>query len=240
MTFSLLPAIDLTDGHLGVYSALGPKRLDVFDGDPLAAARAYLAAGARWLHVVDMDLAFNGRATNVDLVRAIVEQSGEAPVQASGGVRTWEEVGAFLEAGAARVVVSSAALADEGAVAEILSRARPGEVLIGIEVRHGRVRSRGAQRVDLDLMATLGWLQAAGAPGFLVTAVDRVGTQGGPDTGLVRRVSRFGLPTLAAGGIRSLADLAAVRDAGATGAVVGRSALDGSLDLATALAWACA
>jgi len=101
MTFSLLPAIDLTDGHLGVYSASGPKRLDVFDGDPLAAARAYLAAGARWLHVVDMDLAFNGRATNVDLVRAIVEQSGEAPVQASGGVCTWEEVGAFLEAGRA-------------------------------------------------------------------------------------------------------------------------------------------
>lgn len=237
MPFTLLPAIDLTDGGLGVYTPTGPAPLDAFGGDPLQAARSCLAAGARWLHVVDMDLAFGGTETNLEVVRAIAALSG-ATLQASGGVRTWGEIGAFLEAGASRVVVSSAALVEEDLVAEILARARPGEVLFGIEVADGRIRARGAEAVDLDLMSTLGWLRAAGAPGFLVTAIGRVGKESGPDTELVRRVARAGVPTIGAGGVRSVADLAAVRDAGAIGAVVGRAAMDGSLDLAEALLWA--
>jgi phosphoribosylformimino-5-aminoimidazole carboxamide ribonucleotide (ProFAR) isomerase len=184
-----------------------------------------------------MDLAFGGQGTNLEVVRAIATLSG-ATVQASGGVRTWDEVGAFLEAGASRVVVSSAALAEEDPVAEILARGRPGEVVFGIEVADGRIRARGAEAVDLDLMSTLGWLRTAGAPGFLVTAVGRVGQESGPDTELVRRVARAGVPTIGAGGIRSVADLAAVRDAGAVGAVVGRAAMDGLLDLGEALLWA--
>ena len=237
MPFTLLPAIDLTDGGLGVYTPTGPAPLDAFDGDPLQAARSCLAAGARWLHVVDMDLAFGADATNLEVVRAIAALPG-AMLQASGGVRTWAQVGAFLEAGASRVVVSSAALVAEDLVAEILARGRPGEVVFGIEVADGRIRARGAEAVDLDLMSTLGWLRTAGAPGFLVTAVGRVGQESGPDTDLVRRVARAGVPTIGAGGIRSVADLAAVRDAGAIGAVVGRAAMDGSLDLGEALLWA--
>ncbi len=239
MSFSVLPAIDVTDGHLGVYSASGPERLDVLGGDPLAAARAYLRAGASWLHVVDMDAAFGESAGTGELIRTVAELPG-ARVQASGGVRTWSDVSVLLTAGAARVVVSSAALADEDAIAEIIARARPGEVLVGIEVQDARIRSRGAGSVDLDLMATLGWLRAAGAPGLLVTAVGRVSARSGPDTQLVRRVARAGLPTMAAGGVRSLEDLRVVRDAGATGAIVGRAALEGSIDLAAALAWAAA
>jgi phosphoribosylformimino-5-aminoimidazole carboxamide ribotide isomerase len=158
-------------------------------------------------------------------------------VQASGGVRTASQVDALRGLGAARVVLASAALTDEDAVLEIVGRSRPGETVVGIEVADGRIRARGAA-VDLELASTLGWLSAGGAEALLVTAVDRVATIGGPDTALVRRVARAGLPVMAAGGIRSLADLEAVRDAGASGAVVGRSALEGSLDLAAALAWA--
>ena len=90
----------------------------------------------------------------------------------------------------------------------------------------------------MDLMSTVGWLHAAGAPAFLVTSTGRVGRLEGPDVGTVRRVARAGLPTLAAGGIRWLEDLRALRDAGAAGAVVGRAALEGRLDLGAALAWA--
>jgi phosphoribosylformimino-5-aminoimidazole carboxamide ribotide isomerase len=237
MPFTLLPAIDLTDGGLGVYTASGPVPLEAFGGDPLQAARSCLDAGARWLHVVDMDLAFGGNGTNLEVVRALAALP-DAKLQASGGVRTWAQVGAFLEAGASRVVVSSAAFVEEDLVAEILARARAGEVVFGIEVLDGRIRARGDEAVDLDLMSTLGWLRTAGAPGFLVTAVGRVGQESGPDTELVRRVARAGVPTIGAGGIRSVADLAAVRDAGAIGAVVGRAAMDGSLDLGEALAWA--
>jgi phosphoribosylformimino-5-aminoimidazole carboxamide ribotide isomerase len=114
--------------------------------------------------------------------------------------------------------------------------------VIGIEVDGGRIRARGAGRPDdsegLDLMSTLGWLHAAGAPAFLVTSIDRVGGLDGPDVDLVRRVARAGRPTFAAGGVRSIEDLRALRAAGAAGAVVGRAALEGRIDLGEALAWA--
>jgi len=235
MPFTVLPAIDLWEGRLALLTGDGPAPSDAFGGDPLAAAAAYVGAGARWLHVVDMDLAIRGEPANADLIRALCAVGG-ARVQASGGVRTAAQVEELRSLGAARVVLASAALDDEDAVVEIVARSRPGETVIGIEVAGGRIRARAAD-VDLELASTLGWLTAAGAEALLVTAVDRVATIAGPDTALVRRVSRAGLPLLAAGGIRSLADLGAVRAAGASGAVVGRSALEGSLDLAAALAW---
>jgi len=235
MPFSVLPAIDLWEGRLALLTRDGPEPSDAFGGDPIAAAKAYVAAGARWLHVVDMDLAFRGELANAEVIRSLC--AGGTHVQASGGVRTASQVDALRGLGAARVVLASAALTDEDAVLEIVGRSRPGETVVGIEVADGRIRARGAA-VDLELASTLGWLSAGGAEALLVTAVDRVATIGGPDTALVRRVARAGLPVMAAGGIRSLADLEAVRDAGASGAVVGRSALEGSLDLAAALAWA--
>ena len=235
MPFTVLPAIDLWEGRLALLTGDGPAPSDAFGGDPLAAAAAYVGAGARWLHVVDMDLAFRGEPANADLIRALCAVGG-ARVQASGGVRTAAQVEELRSLGAARVVLASAALDDEDAVVEIVGRSRPGETVVGIEVADGRIRARAAD-VDLELASTLGWLTAAGAEALLVTAVDRVATIAGPDTALVRRVARAGLPLLAAGGIRSLADLEAVRAAGASGAVVGRSALEGSLDLAAALAW---
>ncbi len=238
MPFTVLPAIDLWEGRLALLTPDGPAPSDAFGGDPLAAADAYVAAGARWLHAVDMDLAFRGELANADAIRTICA-IGEARVQASGGVRTAAEVAEFRALGAARVVVASAALDDEDAVLEIVGGSRPGETVVGIEVSDGRIRARGSD-VDLELASTLGWLRAAGAEALLVTAVDRVATVAGPDTALVRRVARAGLPLLAAGGIRSLADLTAVRAAGASAAVVGRSALEGSLDLAAALAWSAA
>jgi phosphoribosylformimino-5-aminoimidazole carboxamide ribotide isomerase len=235
MPFTVLPAIDLWNGRLALLTPQGPAASDAFGGDPMAAAAAYVAAGSRWLHVVDMDLAFRGEPANADVLRAICALEGTR-VQASGGVRTWGQVDALRALGAARVVVSSAALVDEHGVLDIVKRSRPGETVIGVEVADGRIRARGAE-IDLELASTLGWLRAAGAEALLVTAVDRVATVAGPDTALVRRVARAGLPVFAAGGIRSLADLDGVRSAGASGAVVGRSALEGRLDLASALAW---
>ena len=237
MAFALLPAVDVVGGRLGLYTASGPATLDAFGGDPIVAAEAFRAAGARWLHVVDLDRAFETGASNEAILRTLAAAS-DVEVQASGGVRTWADVAHLLEAGAARVVVSSAALADENAVTEIVERARPGEVAFGVEVRDGRIRARGAHAVDLGLMETVGWLRTSGATLFVATAVAAVGTEAGPDSETVRRVTRSGVPTIAAGGIRSIEDLAALREAGAVGAIVGRAALEGILDLDAALAWA--
>ena len=232
--FEVIPAIDVKDGALAHLTPTGLTPVGAFGGDPVAAAAAMVEAGATQLHVVDMDLAFDGEPRNLDVVSAIV--SLRVPVQAGGGVRTADEVDALLSVGAARVVLGSAALADEVLARELLAVHGP-RLIVGIEVDEGgTIRSRGRDPVDLPLMETLGWLSAARAPMFLVTAVARVGSSIGPDVGAVKRVVRAGRPVIAAGGIHTVDDLRALRTAGALGAVVGRAALDGSLDLSAAIA----
>jgi phosphoribosylformimino-5-aminoimidazole carboxamide ribonucleotide (ProFAR) isomerase len=184
-----------------------------------------------------MDHAFEDRPLNLEAVAAVKEAVPGVRVQASGGIRDLAAVRALLEAGADRVVLGSAALGDEDAVAEAIGSAPIGRLYLGIEVAEGRIRSRGRDPVDLDLMTTVGWLRASGGSGFVVTAVARVGT-GGPDVPTVTRVARSGVPTLAAGGIASLMDLRAVQAAGAVGAVVGHAAVSGTIDLAGAFDWA--
>lgn len=228
--FDVLPAIDLRGGRLAAFGARGPEPIDAFGGDPVAAARSFADAGARWLHVVDLDLAFDGEARNLDAIEAIADIGPS--VQAAGGVRTSGEVVMLLGAGAARVVLGSAALGDAGASAELLS-VHGERLVVGIEVAGGRIRSRGRDPVDLGLMETVGWLVAVDARTLLVTAVDRVAGLGGPDVALVRRVVRAGRPVLAAGGVSTTEHLRDLRAAGAAGAVVGRAALEGSLDLGT-------
>lgn len=232
MGFEVIPAIDVAGGRLASYSPGGPVPASAFEGDPLAAAAAYAAAGARWVHVVDMDLAFGGLARNLDVVRAIAATG--VRVEASGGIRTIDQVRAALEAGAHRVVLGSAALVDEVAAIEAVASLAD-RLIVGIEVDGGGIHPRGADGVALPLVETLGWLVAGGARAFLVTAVARVGSLDGPDVAVVRRVVRTGRPVIAAGGIASMHDLVSLRAAGAVGAVVGRAALEGGIELEAAL-----
>jgi phosphoribosylformimino-5-aminoimidazole carboxamide ribonucleotide (ProFAR) isomerase len=232
MGFEVIPAIDVAGGRLASYSPGGPVPASAFEGDPLAAAAAYAAAGARWVHVVDMDLAFGGLARNLDVVHAIAALG--VRVQASGGIGTIDQASATLEAGAHRVVLGSAALVDEAVVVEAVASLAE-RLIIGIEVDDGRIRPRGVNGVDLPLLETLGWLVAGGARVFLVTAVARVGSLDGPDVSVVERVVRANRPVIAAGGIASMHDLASLRAAGAVGAVLGRAALEGDIELEAAL-----
>jgi phosphoribosylformimino-5-aminoimidazole carboxamide ribonucleotide (ProFAR) isomerase len=235
VTFDVIPAIDVSHGRLAVFGPQGPRPVDAFEGSPLAAASAYAGMGARWIHIVDLDRAFGGDPGTVDLVTEIRGRHPDIGIQASGGIRSADDADRYRTAGAARIVLSSAALADQASVAEMLG-GRSGDIVVGIEVAGGVIRPRGADEVALPLAETLGWLTAAGADAYLVTAVDRVSTLTGPDTAVVRRVARAGRPVIAAGGITSIEDLRAVREAGAVAAVVGRAALEDELDLAVALA----
>jgi phosphoribosylformimino-5-aminoimidazole carboxamide ribotide isomerase len=232
--FEVIPAIDVAGGALTHLTPQGRIPIDAFGGDPVAAAAAMVEAGATWIHVVDMDLAFEGEPRNLDVVEAIATL--RVHVQAGGGVRSSDEVEALFAVGADRVVLGSAGLADESAASDLVKN--EGErLIVGIEIADdGEIRSRGRDPVDLPLMETLGWLVALGAPAFLVTAVARVGSAVGPDVESVKRVVRAGRPVLAAGGVRSIDDLRALRAAGAVGAIVGRAALEGTLDLAEARA----
>ena len=231
--FKVVPAIDVSGGVLARFTSDGPRPVEAFGGNPLAAAEAAVAAGATWIHVVDIDLAFRGEARTLEIVAAIA--SLPVAVQAAGGVRTADQVRDLSEAGATRVVLGSAVLADELATTTLLSAEGP-RLVVGIEVERGRIRSRGRDPVDLPLMETLGWVVSAGAPELLVTSVARVGERAGPDLELMARVVRAGRPVLVAGGIATIADLHDLRAAGAAGAIVGTAALEGSLDLGDAIA----
>ena len=230
--FEVIPAIDVFGGTLTAMTSTGTRPVPAFGGDPVAAAESVVAAGARWVHVVDVDLAVEGVARNLDVLTEIA--SLPVSVQAAGGVRDASQVETLLATGATRVVLGSAMLANERAASALIS-AEAERLVIGIEEDGGRIRSRGHAPVDLPLMETLGWVIAGGASALLVTSVRRVGDRTGPDLELVRRVVRAGRPVFAAGGIASLDDLRALRAAGAVGAVVGTAVLDGSLDLSAAI-----
>jgi len=177
MGFEVLPAIDVSGGRLAVSTARGPEPVEAYGGDPVAAARAYVDAGATWLHVVDLDHAFLGEPRNLGVVTTITELGPS--VQGSGGLRTADDVQEMLDAGARRAVLGSGALGDEAHAQESIRRFA-GRLVVGIEVDEGRIRSRGLHRVDLPISETLGWLVAAGAHAFLATDVRRVGTLDGP------------------------------------------------------------
>jgi phosphoribosylformimino-5-aminoimidazole carboxamide ribonucleotide (ProFAR) isomerase len=232
MAFEIIPAIDVAGGRLAIHTPEGPRPLVAFGGDPLDAARAYAEAGARRAHVVDLDLAFGGSFANLDVVGAVAALG--LRVQASGGIATLPEAEQALAAGADRIVLGSGALLDEAVVREAIV-ALGSRLILGIEVDEGRIRPRGRTEGDLPLAETLGWLVGSGASAFLVTVVERVGGMRGPDLAVVKRVVHAGRPVIAAGGVGSVDDLRALRRAGAAGAVVGRAALEGGLDLAEAL-----
>ena len=237
MAFEVIPAIDVTGGRLGRMAPDGAIEVEAFGGDPVVAAEAFVRAGARWLHVVDMDLASTGNALNINTVMSIRRAAlfAGAKIQASGGVSRREDVEYLLDVGADRVVLGSRALADPELVAEMTTEL--GERLaVGVEVHDDRIRSRGMDAVDLPLDATLEWLGRTDAVRFVVTAVARVGELVGPDLAMLDAVAALGRPVIAAGGIASAEDIAAVRDTGAEAAIVGRAAMEGGLDLAAAMA----
>jgi phosphoribosylformimino-5-aminoimidazole carboxamide ribonucleotide (ProFAR) isomerase len=233
VALEVIPAIDVSGGRLARLSADGPVPLEAHGGDPIVAARTCLELGARWLHVVDMDLAFSGEPRNVDVLRRIVALG--ADVQAAGAIVEDRQIDVALDAGGERVVLGSAALVDLDAIARLIERY--GErLVIGIEVDGDRIRARGRRTTDLPLIETLSAVHAAGAARSVITSVRHVSTMKGPDVRAIELAVGLGLPAIAAGGIASVEDLSLVKDAGAEGAIVGRAALEGRLDLASAIA----
>jgi phosphoribosylformimino-5-aminoimidazole carboxamide ribonucleotide (ProFAR) isomerase len=233
VTFQVIPAIDVAEGRLARLSADGPVAIEAYDGDPVAAARGCLEAGATFLHVVDMDLAFSGEARNTGVLRSIAALG--ARVQAAGAIVDDRQIADALDAGSERVVMGSAALVDLADAGRLI--ARYGErLVVGIEVDADRIRARGRRTTDLPLRETLEAVHVSGAIRCLITGVTRVSSLSGPDVEALAMAVELGLPAIVAGGIATVDDVLALRDAGAEAAVVGRAALEGRLDLPEALA----
>ena len=226
MGLEVIPGLDVSRGRLVRITPTGNEPVDAFGGDPVAAATAFAQAGARHLHVVDVDLAGSGRVENADAIAAVA--SVGVPVQASGGVRNAEQADALLAAGAARVVLGSAGLADRVAAEALVGRF--GEALVlGIEGDGPVIRPRGTQD-ELPMWDTVVWLATVPVSRFMFTEVGRVGGLSGPDLDAMWAFAgHAAAPVLVAGGIRGTEDLRSIEALGGPieGAIVGRALYEG-------------
>jgi phosphoribosylformimino-5-aminoimidazole carboxamide ribonucleotide (ProFAR) isomerase len=228
MPLEIIPALDVAGGRL-VHLGSGQVAATAFGADPLTAAKAFLDAGATRLHVVDVDLAGSGELRNADVLAAVCGLG--MPVQASGGVRTGEQVDALLARGAGRVVLGSAALHDRDE-AEALVRRFGDRLVVGVEADGQTVRPRGTD-LELPLRDLLVWLAGLGVRRYLFTEVGRAGGLQGPDLDAIGAFAGYSpVPVVVAGGIRGVDDLRAVAalDGQIEGAVIGRALYEG-LDL---------
>jgi phosphoribosylformimino-5-aminoimidazole carboxamide ribotide isomerase len=234
ISVEVIPALDLRGGRV-VRLRQGDFATErAYADDPAAAAAAYAAAGARRLHVVDLDAA-RGRGHNRGAVAAILDRAPVA-VQVAGGIRGAAAAERWLEAGAAAVVMGTAAVRSPELLVKVAVR-RPGRVLAALDVKAGRPAVSGWTDVeDLGLERLLEAWQEAPLAGVVLTSVERDGTLGGPDLEILARVRALTRhPVTYSGGIASLADVRAVREAGAAAVILGRSLLEGRLRLEEAL-----
>lgn len=239
-SFELLPAIDLRQGHVVRLWRGDFGRATKYPGDPVHVAAEFARLGARWLHVVDLDGARDPAARQVDLVRGIVAGVGEsARVEVAGGLRDETDAAGMLSAGAARVVIGTAALLDPGFVRRLVDRHGPDRIAVALDVREGLAVGHGwaPGSMGVPMGEAIAALAAAGAMTFEVTAIERDGTLGGPDLDLLARAVRLAGTgsVIASAGISTTDDVRAVHALGCAGAIVGRALYEGRLTVGKAL-----
>lgn len=241
--FTAYPAIDVRNGHVVRLLQGDYDRETRYADDPFAVAMRYADAGARWLHLVDLDAARAGGYTLASLLRRIADD-GRLRVQTGGGVRDEAAVSAMLDAGASRVVIGSLAVREPERVVDWLARFGAERLTIALDTRRDegglwRLPVHGwTEHAARDLDDCLDLYRDAGARHLLCTDIARDGMLQGPNLDLYRAILARGdgFALQASGGVRDVADVAAARDAGCAGAVLGKALLEGRMTVAEALA----
>jgi phosphoribosylformimino-5-aminoimidazole carboxamide ribotide isomerase len=231
----LWPAIDLRGGKCVRLLQGDYERETVFGEDPVAMVREFVAAGARRLHVVDLDGAKAGLPVQADLVRRMVA-AAVVPCQLGGGVRTRDTAAAYLAAGVDRVVLGSAAV-ERPELLESLAGEFPGRIVLGLDARDGRVAVRGwLETSGLTAVDIARRHAALPLAGIVYTDIAKDGMLAGPNLeALAEMIAAVPLPVVASGGIANAADIRRVAAAGAAGCIVGKALYAGAVTLAQAL-----
>lgn len=233
----LYPAIDLKDGQCVRLLRGEMDAATVFSDDPAAQAAAFEAAGCRWVHLVDLNGAFAGRAVNGAAVEAILSRIS-VPCQLGGGVRDMGAIERWLGAGVARVILGTVAVRDPDLV-RAAARAFPGRIAVGVDARGGMVAVEGwAETTDIAAVDLARRFEDAGVAALIYTDIDRDGAMQGPNVEATAALARaVAIPVIASGGVSSYDDLRALKSCGAPldGVISGRALYDGRIDVAQAV-----
>lgn len=235
----LFPAIDLKDGKC-VRLKLGEMAsATVYNEDPAAQARSFEDQGFEWLHVVDLNGAFEGRPVNAAAVEAILRATNN-PVQLGGGIRNLAQIETWLEKGLARVILGTAAVRDPALVRQAC-RLFPGKVAVGIDAKGGNVAVEGwAEKSELGIKELAARFEDAGVAAIVYTDIDRDGILAGINwQSTLGLAAATAIPVIASGGLASMADIERMTRPDAQileGAISGRALYDGRIDPAKALA----
>ncbi len=233
---TLYPAVDIKDGAAVRLTQGRADAQTVYDDDPVAAAQRFADAGTDWLHVVDLDAAFTGEPRNRHLIERIVAATG-CRVQASGGVRTLQDVRASLAYGAERVVIGTMALSDPTFVERVLDEVGP-VIAVGLDARGTVLQARGWTEEAGDLFEALERFTAMGVPRFVYTDVAKDGMLQGPNVEMLHRVADATTAHVtASGGVSSLEDLRVLATCHerVDAAIVGKALYSGAFELGEAL-----
>ncbi|HEY9644201.1 MAG TPA: 1-(5-phosphoribosyl)-5-[(5-phosphoribosylamino)methylideneamino]imidazole-4-carboxamide isomerase [Coleofasciculaceae cyanobacterium] len=234
----VIPAIDLLKGQCVRLYQGDYAQSQVFDENPVAVARQWADQGATWLHLVDLDGAKAGHPVNQQAIEAII-RAVDVPVQVGGGLRDRPSVAALLDLGVRRVILGTVAVEQPDLVEE-LCQAFPGQIVVGIDARNGKVATRGwLETSEVEAVTLAQRMADLGAAAIIYTDIHRDGTLQGPNREALRELaSAIAVPVIASGGVSSVTDLLnllALEPIGVSGAIVGRALYTGDISLKEAI-----
>lgn len=232
----IFPAIDLRGGKVVRLLKGDYDQMTVFGDDPLAAAKKFAAAGAEFLHVVDLDGAKDGDNPNFDVVRALALESG-LKVEIGGGIRSEETIKRYLDAGVWRVILGTIAVKDPDFTADMI-RKYGGRVAVGVDIDGRNAAIHGWTEVsEITVDQIFARLAADGVSCIICTDISKDGAMEGTNRQLYRELSeKYPVDIVASGGVSSMEDVAALADMGVYGGIIGKALYTGDIDLAEAIA----
>jgi phosphoribosylformimino-5-aminoimidazole carboxamide ribotide isomerase len=234
----LIPAIDLKDGKCVRLRQGRMEDSTVFSDDPVAMAARWVEAGARRLHLVDLNGAFAGQPVNAQVIRRIAETFPDLPIQVGGGIRDEQTVETYLDAGVQFVIIGTKAVQDPHFISDLCLEF-PGHVIVGLDAKDGRVAVNGWSKLSKHDVVDLAQIfERYGVEAVIYTDISRDGMMQGVNVDATVRLARaITIPVIASGGVSTLDDvraLCAVEQEGIMGAIIGRALYDGAIDLAAA------
>ena len=231
----LFPAIDLYD-HKVVRLLKGDyEKMTVYSDDPLATAKNIESMGGKWLHLVDLEGAKDGTTPNFDVVSAIAKETG-LKVEIGGGIRSFETIEKYLNAGVQRVILGTKAVKDPGFLKEAVSKWED-KIAVGVDAKNGKVAVNGWMDVmDIDMFDFLQDIKEMGVKTAIVTDISKDGAMKGTNLPLYERLSKLsGIDITASGGVSTLDDLKALKAMDIYGAILGKAMYNGAIELSEAL-----